>query len=46
MNILYKRYVEYKRLKTIADEMNYTYEYIRSMHGWALEEFSKKILNL
>ena len=42
-SILYKRYVEYKTLEEIAVEMNYSYIHIRRMHGYALQEFRKKI---
>ena len=41
VSLLYKRYVEYKRLETIAAEMNYTYQYVREVHGFALQEFDK-----
>lgn len=41
MQILYKRYVEYKRLEVIAVEMNYTYPYIRTLHGHALQDFER-----
>lgn len=43
MEILYKRYVEFKRMGEIAREMNYTYPYTVSLHGQALKEFAKKI---
>lgn len=39
--VLYKRYVEGKRLEQISIEMNYSYAVIRRMHGRALQEFSK-----
>lgn len=41
IELLYKRYVEYKSLEVIAVEMNYTYQYIRKSHKYALEEFEK-----
>ena len=44
MNLLYKRYVEGKRLELIAVEMNYSYLYTRQMHGKALLDFGKKFL--
>ena len=44
MDLLYKRYVEYKRLKLIAVEMHYSFVYIRRMHGWALLAFNRIIL--
>ncbi len=40
-NVLYERYVEYKSLRTIAEEEGYTYIYIRVLHGRALKEFKK-----
>lgn len=42
IEILYKRYVEYKSLEVIAVEMNYTYPYVRKLHGYALQEFEKR----
>ncbi len=45
MKILYKHYVEYKDLRMISDEMNYSYDYIRELHIKALEIFEKKHLN-
>lgn len=44
IDILYKRYIEYKNLKQIADEMNYSFIHIRRCHGYALLEL-KKFLN-
>lgn len=44
MNLLYKRYVEGKRLEVIAVEMNYNYGHTKKMHGWALLEFGEKFL--
>lgn len=41
IKLLYKRYVECKRLEVIAVEMNFTYQYIRELHGKALQEFQK-----
>lgn len=46
MRILYKRYVENKRLEQIAAEMNYTYQYVRELHGYALQEFESTNTNL
>lgn len=45
VDILYKRYVEFKDLELIAGEVGYNYNYIRRMHGVALAEFDKIILN-
>lgn len=41
--ILYKRYVEYKSLDAIAKETNYSYSYVRHLHGWALQEFGRQV---
>lgn len=41
MQILYKRYVEYKRLEVIAVEMNYSYDTIKHAHGRALQAFGR-----
>lgn len=41
IEILYKHYVEYKRLETISAEMNYSYQYILELHGAALKKFSE-----
>lgn len=45
MDILYKRYVEFKGLELISVEMCYNYNYIRRMHGIALKKFDETILN-
>lgn len=39
ISVLYKRYVEFKRLEEIAVEMGYTYKYVSRVHGYALQEF-------
>ena len=47
MKILYKRYIEGKDLQTIADEINFTYQYVLELHGKALKAFeaaNKEIL--
>ena len=41
IEILYKRYVEFKSLEEIAVEMNYSYDRVRHLHGYALIEFDK-----
>ena len=48
ISVLYKRYVEYKRLDEIAEEMHYIYSYTRLLHKKALLEFEKtyKIIHL
>lgn len=40
-NILYKMYIKGKNLVKVADEMHYNYEYMRRMHGYALNKFDK-----
>lgn len=45
MNILFKKYIEYKGLKEIAKELGYSYDHIRRMHGWALLDFQKTVFN-
>jgi hypothetical protein len=48
IQLLYLKYVEYKRLEDIACIMVktsgelYNYEYVKRMHGWALEAFRRK----
>jgi hypothetical protein len=46
IDVLYKKYIEYKRLEVIAVEMNYSYQYVRVMHGYALQEFEKAVLKV
>lgn len=46
IRMLYKRYVENKRLEQISVEMNYTYQYARELHGYALQEFETTYTNL
>lgn len=41
VQVLFKRYVEYKGLEVIAIEMGYTYPYVRALHGHALQEFER-----
>ena len=43
VQVLFKRYVEYKALEVIAVEMGYTYQYVRILHGHALQDFEKII---
>ena len=45
ISLLYKRYVEYKSLERICVEMNFSYDYIKHLHGYALQAFENKILN-
>ena len=44
VNMLFKRYVEYKRYEKIADEMGYSFDYVKHLHGEALKAFNEKIL--
>ncbi len=44
IDILYKRYVEFKKLDVIANEMCYTYAHIKRVHGQALKCFKQKFL--
>lgn len=46
IDVLYKKYIEYKRLEVIAVEMSYSYQYVRVMHGYALQEFEKTVLKV
>ncbi len=45
IDILYKHYVEMKHLEIIAIDMNFSYNYIKHLHGCALKDFENKILN-
>ncbi len=42
VDLLYRRYVEFERLEEIAVDMNYAYDYIRRLHGHALQEFERR----
>lgn len=39
VQVLYKRYVEYKSMVVVANEMYYAYEYCCRIHGHALRAF-------
>ncbi len=43
INILYKRYVEYKRFDEIAVEMHYSYRNICYIHRKAIKKFEEKM---
>ncbi len=45
INILYKRYVQYKSLEEISVEMSYSYHWIKHLHGIALQEFKMACLS-
>lgn len=40
-NLLFKKYIEGKSLDTIADEMGYTYQWIKELHMSAISEIKK-----
>lgn len=40
IKLLYMRYIEEKRLEQIAVELNYSYQYVRELHGYALNAFT------
>ena len=42
IEILFKRYVEYKNVECIADEMNYSYKYASKLLNLALKAFEKQ----
>ncbi len=46
VQILYKRYVEFKRFEVIAAEMNYTYSYTRQLHKKSLQNFERTYKNV
>ena len=46
IDVLFKRYVQYKSLEQIAVEMNYSYPYVRELHGYALADFERTYKNL
>ena len=45
IELLFKRYVEYKTWEQIAVEMDYTIRWIYSLHSSALQEFETKHFN-
>lgn len=46
ISLLFKRYVEFKKFEVISVEMNFTYQYVIEMHGYALKEFETTYENL
>lgn len=44
-DVLYMRWIECKKLEVVADELNYSYEYMRQVHGRALQAFARKYLD-
>lgn len=45
IQLLYKRYVEFKKFETIAIEMCFTYQYTIELHGYALQDFERTYEN-
>ena len=45
IEILYKRYVEYKSITAVAYEMGYEYTWFCHLHGDALKAFGDRFLN-
>ena len=45
IDLLYKRYVKFNKLRDIAEDMGYAYYYVCTLHGEALNEFQDKVLN-
>lgn len=43
-DVLYMRYVDGMSLNRISRELNYSYDWIRRIHGRALKEFQRKYL--
>ena len=41
MKILYLRYIKHKPLDDIAEEMHFSHDWVRHMHGEALDEFAR-----
>lgn len=41
VEILLRRYVQMQELKDIARDMNYNYDWVRTLHGHALVEFAR-----
>lgn len=41
IEILYKRYVEYKSLEEISVELKYSYVHVKRLHGIALQAFRR-----
>ena len=41
IQVLYKRYFDFKRWRQISTEMNYSESYLKQLHRQALEEFER-----
>ena len=44
IEVLHRKYIEYKSLELIAVEMNYSYRHVKRLHGYALNDFLENIL--
>ena len=44
VDILFRKYVQYQSLETIASELGFSYNYTCNLHGEALKEFIEKFL--
>lgn len=44
VDILFRRYVQYQSLETIASELGFSYNYTCNLHGEALQAFTEKFL--
>lgn len=44
VEVLHRHYIGLKDLKCIADELNYSYDRIKHIHGYALMDFQDKFL--
>lgn len=42
IQVLYERYIQYKRLDEIAQDMSYDVRHIKRLHGWALLAFARE----
>lgn len=44
VDILFRKYVQYQSLETIASELGFSYNYTCNLHGEALQAFTEKFL--
>ena len=42
VQLLYKRYVQYKRFEVIAEEMQYSFPHVMRLHEMALKDFARR----
>lgn len=42
INLLYKKYIQFKDYDVIADEMNYSYDYVKELHRNSIKAFEEK----